>query len=160
MTCRERLEAYLRQHGVRYQVSSHPEVYTAQEVAAVEHVPGAFVAKVVIAAVDGTIMALVLPASHRIDIPRLTAALGAKEARLAREEEFGHLFPDCEVGAMPPFTNLYGVPVVVDRSLTRDPRIVFNAGTHRETMTVAFADFRELVRPVVAEFTQISVATR
>ncbi|HET6946994.1 MAG TPA: YbaK/EbsC family protein, partial [bacterium] len=79
---------------------------------------------------------------------------------LAREEEFGHLFPDCEVGAMPPFTNLYGVPVVVDRSLTEDPLIVFNAGTHRETMAVAFADFRALVQPVVAEFTQTHAHTR
>jgi Ala-tRNA(Pro) deacylase len=159
-TCRERLEEYFQQHGVKYRLSSHPEVYTAQEVAAVEHVPGALVAKVVIASVDGTIMALALPASHRIDIPRLAAALGATEARLAREEEFGHLFPDCEVGAMPPFTNLYGVPVVVDRSLTEDPTIVFNAGTHRETMTVSFADFQALAQPVVAEFTQTPAPKR
>ena len=160
MTCRERLEGYFQENGVKYQLTSHPEVYTAQEVAAVEHVPGIFVAKVVMASVDGTIMALVLPAPHRVDIPRLKAALGAKEARLAREEEFGHLFPDCEVGAMPPFTNLYGVPVVVARSLAEDPKIVFNAGTHRETMTIAFADFQRLVQPVVAEFTHTPVPTR
>ena len=160
MTCRERLEGYFQENGVKYQLTSHPEVYTAQEVAAVEHVPGIFVAKVVMASVDGTIMALVLPAPHRVDIPRLKAALGAKEARLAREEEFGHLFPDCEVGAMPPFTNLYGVPVVAERSLAGDPKIVFNAGTHRETMTIAFADFQRLVQPVVVEFTHTPVPTR
>jgi len=160
MTCRERLERYFREQGVKYQTTSHPEVYTAQEVAAVEHVPGMFMAKVVMVLVDGTITALVLPAPRRVDIPRLKAALGAKEARLAREEEFGHLFPDCEVGAMPPFGNLYGVPVVVDKSLTEDPQIVFNAGTHRETMSVAFADFQRLAQPKIAEFTQSHAVTR
>lgn len=160
MTCRERLEQYFKQNGVKYEVTSHPEVYTAQEVAAVEHVPGMFVAKVVIAVVDGKITALVLPAPHRVDIPKLKAALGAKEARLAREEEFGQLFPDCEVGAMPPFTNLYNVPAVVDRTLAEDPKIVFNAGTHRETMTVAFSDFQALASPTVAEFSQVPSVTR
>lgn len=160
MTCRERLERYFKENGVKYDVTSHPEVYTAQEVAAVEHVPGMFVAKVVMAVVDGTMTALVLPAPHRVDIPRLKAALGAKEARLAREEEFGQLFSDCEVGAMPPFTNLYNVPAVVERTLTEDPKIVFNAGTHRETMTVAFGDFQRLVAPRVAEFSQIPSVTR
>lgn len=152
MTCRERLEQYFQEKGVKYEVTSHPEVYTAQEVAAVEHVPGMFVAKVVIAAIDGKMTALVLPAPHRVDIPKLKAALGAKEVRLAREEEFRALFPDCEVGAMPPFANLYDVPVVVDRAMTEDPRIVFNAGTHRETMTVPFGDFQRLVQPAVAAF--------
>jgi len=154
MTCRERLEQYFREQGVKYQTTSHPEVYTAQEVAAVEHVPGMFMAKVVMASVDGKLIALVLPAPRRVDMARLKAALGAKEARLAKEEEFGQLFPDCEVGAMPPFGNLYGVPVVADKSLTEDPQIVFNAGTHRETMTVAFADFQRLAQPMIAEFSQ------
>lgn len=152
MTCRERLEQYFREQGVKYEVTAHPEVYTAQEVAAVEHVPGKFVAKVVMAMVDGTITALVLSAPHRVDMSKLTRALGAKEARLAREEEFGHLFPDCEVGAMPPFTNLYHVPAVVDRVLSEDPKIVFNAGTHRETMTVAYRDFERLAAPRQVEF--------
>jgi len=154
VTCRERLEQFFKENGVKYDTTSHPEVYTAQEVAAVEHVPGMFVAKVVIANVDGKITALVLPAPQRVDMSKLKAALGAKDARLAREEEFGHLFPDCEVGAMPVFTNLYDVPVVVDRALTDDPKIVFNAGTHRETMSVAFRDFQRLASPTVAEISQ------
>jgi len=82
----------------------------------------------------------------------LKAALGAKDARLAREQEFANVFTDCEVGAMPPFANLYQVPVVADRALTEDPAIVFNAGSHRETMTVAAADFTRLVSPKVVEF--------
>lgn len=152
MTCRERLEKYFKEQGVKYQVKAHPEVYTAQEVAAVEHVPGRSMAKVVVAIVDGTLTALVLPAPYRVDIPKLKSALGAKEARLAREQEFATVFSDCEVGAMPPFGNLYRVTVVVDRAMTEDPTMVFNAGTHRETMTIAFADFKRLVAPTVADF--------
>ena len=152
MTCRERLEQYFRENGVRYELAAHPEVYTAQEVAAVQHVPGRLVAKVVMAMVDGRPVALVLPAPNRVDFARVKAALGAREARLAREQEFAHVFPDCEVGAMPPFGNLYNVPVVVDRQLTEDPYIVFNAGTHRETMKIAYADFERLAAPQVADF--------
>lgn len=154
VTCRERLEQYFKDNKVAYETASHAEVYTAQEVAAVEHVPGMFVAKVVMASVDGKMTALVLPAPHRVDIPKLKAALGASDARLAREDEFSELFPDCEVGAMPVFTNLYDVPVVVDRALAEDPKIVFNAGTHRETMTVAFKDFQRLATPTVAEISR------
>lgn len=152
MTCGERLERYFQEQGVKYEVRQHPEVHTAQEVAAVEHVPGRLVAKVVVGVVDGRMTELVLPAPYRVDMPKLRAALGAKEARLAREEEFAGLFPDCEVGAMPPFGNLYNVPVVADPSLSQDPKIVFNAGTHRETMTVSYQDFVRLVAPTIAEF--------
>lgn len=152
MTCRERLERYFRENGVKYEVKSHPEVYTAQEVAAVEHIPGRSMAKVVMAMVDGALTALVLPAPSRVDIPKVKAALGAKEARLAREQEFSTIFPDCEVGAMPPFGNLYNVPVLVDRALTEDPTITFNAGSHRETMSIAYQDFVRLASPKVADF--------
>lgn len=152
MTCRERLERYFRENGVKYEVQSHPEVYTAQEVAAVEHIPGRSMAKVVMAMVNGTLTALVLAAPNRVDIPKVKAALGAKDARLAREQEFSTVFPDCEVGAMPPFGNLYNVPVLVDRALTEDPAITFNAGSHRETMTIAYQDFVRLASPRVADF--------
>ena len=153
MTCRERLERYFGERGVKYQIVTHPEVYTAQEVAAVEHVSGYDVAKVVMASVDGKLVMVVLPAPHRVDLEKLKRSLGAREARLAREEEFGTVFADCEVGAMPPFGSLYGVPVYVDRALTDDPRIVFRAGTHRETMTVAFADLQRLEQPQLGEYT-------
>ncbi len=154
MTSRERLEQYFTQHGVSFSVTPHTEVYTAQEVAAVEHVPGMYVAKVVMAMVDGKATMLVLPAPFRVEMPKLAAALRAREARLATEDEFAGLFPDCELGAMPPFGNLYDVPVVVDRHLADDPKIVFSAGTHRETMTIAYPDYERLVRPAVAEFAQ------
>lgn len=152
MTCRERLEQFFREQGVTYQATTHPEVYTAQEVAAVEHVSGYGVAKVVIASADGRLVMLVLPAPHRVDLEKVKRALGAREVRLAREEEFGTVFADCEVGAMPPFGVLYGVPVYADRSLAQDPTMVFRAGTHRETMTVAYADFERLTKPQVADF--------
>lgn len=161
MTCRERLERLLVEHGVKYVVTPHPPAYTAQEVATVEHVTGYAVAKVVMAAVDDRLVMLVLPAAHRVDLQKVERVLGATSARLAREEEFARLFPDCDLGAMPPFGNLYGIPVYVDRTLTRDPEIVFNAGSHRETMTLAYADFERLVRPEIMEFaTGTGVSTR
>jgi Ala-tRNA(Pro) deacylase len=153
MRGRERLEAYLREHGVRYEVIPHAEAFTAQEVAATEHVPGRQFAKVVIAEVDGNTVMLVLPAALRVDLLRLRAALGAKGARLAREEEFASRFPDCEPGAMPPFGNLYGVPVYMDRSLIGQARLVFNACSHRETVALAGADYERLAQPAIIEFT-------
>ncbi len=152
MRGRERLEAYLREHKVRYAVTPHQEAYTAQEVAAAEHVPGRQVAKVVMANADGRLVMLVLPAPARVDLVRLRTALKAKMVRLAGEEEFTSVFPDCDVGAMPPFGNLYNVPVYMDRSLGDAPQIVFNAGTHRETMTVAAADYQRLAGPTIIEF--------
>ena len=148
----ERLEAYLREHGVRYEVTPHAEAYTAQEVAATEHVPGRQFAKVVIAEADGKHVMLVLPASARVDLVRLRAALGAKVARLAREEEFAAWFPDCEAGAMPPFGNLYDIPVYLDRSLADQPRLVFNACSHRETVAISGEDYRRLASPAMIEF--------
>ena len=148
MRGRERLEAYLREHGVRYEVTPHAEAYTAQEVAATEHVPGRQFAKVVIAEADGKHVMLVLPASARVDLVRLRAALGAKVARLAREEEFAAWFPDCEAGAMPPFGNLYDIPVYLDRSLADQPRLVFNACSHRETVAISGEDYRRGGNPL------------
>ncbi len=156
VTCRERLEHLLVERGVKYEVTPHSPAYTAQEVATVEHVSGYDVAKVVMAAVDDRLVMLVLPAPHRVDLEKVKQNLGAATARLAREEEFARLFPDCDLGAMPPFGNLYGIPVYVDRTLIHDPRIVFNAGSHRETMTIAYADFERLVQPQVMEFAHVA----
>ncbi len=151
MTCRERLEQWLNAAGVRYDVTVHPVAYTAQEVAASEHLSGYEVAKVVMAIVDGDLVMLVLPAPHRVDLAKLRIALRAEKARLAGEQEFATLFPDCDVGAMPPFGNLYGISVYLDSSLTRNPQIIFNAGSHRETITMPYADFERLVRPQIVD---------
>ncbi len=152
MQCKERLEAYLREEKVPFEVQHHPVAYTAQQVAASEHIPGKMLAKTVMVIADGRMVMLALPAPYRVDLESAGAVLGAKEIHLAHEAEFGAAFPDCEVGAMPPFGNLYGVPVYVDRALAEDETIVFRAGTHTDTMSLKCADFARLVRPTVAEF--------
>jgi Ala-tRNA(Pro) deacylase len=152
MKCRERLEQYLREHGVGFEVMTHSQAFTMQEVAAALHVPGNQVAKVVIVRADEDMAMLVLPAPYRLNTAEARDLLGVKKVRLAKEEEFADLFPDCATGAMPPFGNLYGVPVYVDPSLAEESNIVFRIGTHRETMKVAYADFARLVQPTVGAF--------
>jgi Ala-tRNA(Pro) deacylase len=107
-------------------------------------------AKVVMASTDGDLIMLVLAASSVVDVAKVSGVLG-KQARLASEREFASAFPDCEAGAMPPFGNLYDVAVYVDQALGRNERIVFQAGTHTVTMSVAYADFERLARPTVAD---------
>ena len=152
MGCKEDLEAYLRENKVPFQVQHHAVAYTAQEVAAAEHVPGRMLAKVVVLLGDGKLSMFVLPAPARVDVEKAAAVLGAKEARLAHEDEFADRFPGCEVGAMPPFGNLYDIPLYVDKSLSEDETIVFEAGTHTDTMSMKYADFERLAKPTVAEF--------
>ncbi|MBI2237514.1 MAG: YbaK/EbsC family protein [Actinobacteria bacterium] len=152
MGCRERLERYLRENGVPFEVQDHRMAYTAQQIAAAEHVPGRMLAKVVMVLADGELSMLVLSAPSLVDLERAGEMLGGKAVRLADEMEFAPAFPDCEPGAMPPFGNLYGLPVYVDRALTRNETIVFQAGTHTETMSVTYADFERLAQPAVAEF--------
>ncbi len=152
MDCRERLRSYLRENGVSFEEHQHPKRFTAQEVAAAEHLPGRMLAKPVMVLADGRLTLLVVEAPHRVDLDRAQAALGGGEVRLAREEEFAGAFPDCEPGAMPPFGNLYNVPVYVDRAVTTNDRIVFQAGTHAGTMSVRYADFERLTGPAVAQF--------
>lgn len=149
MECRERLEQILRENGVPFEVLTHSEVYTMQEVAGELHLPGREVAKVVMVQADGKMTMLVVPAPSRLDFPRVRALLDAKKVTLAKEDEFAGLFPDCDAGAMPPFGNLYGVPVYVDQALTEEASIVFRVGTHHETMKVAYADFARLAQPTV-----------
>lgn len=152
MECEAKLEAHLREKGVKYQTMTHPAAYTAQEVAEAQGVKGQQVAKVVMVSADGRMAMLVMPASYRLNFQRVREALGAKEARLATEAEFSHLFPDCETGAMPPFGSLYEVPVYVDRSLTEDEAIVIQAGSHSDTIKIPYQEFARLERPVVADF--------
>jgi Ala-tRNA(Pro) deacylase len=155
MECRERLENYLRSEGVQFEELRHPVAYTAQEVAAVEHVSGRYVAKVVMAIASGKPVMLVLPANMRVDLDKARDSLGLADLRLATEQEFAGIFADCEVGAMPPMGNLYGVPVYVDKALTGDPEIVFQAGTHTDTIKVRYRDFERLACPEVRDIGRI-----
>ncbi|HEV2281489.1 MAG TPA: YbaK/EbsC family protein [bacterium] len=150
--CLQRLREYLDMAGVAYQVSRHAPRYTAQELAQEEHVPGKLVAKVVLVTADEHLLMVILPATSRVNVPWVRRAAGAKHARLATESEFLRAFPDCEAGAMPPFGNLYHLPVFVDRGLTHDPVIMFNGGTHDLVVTMTYEDFARLVQPKVGIF--------
>jgi Ala-tRNA(Pro) deacylase len=147
-----RLRNYLERENVRYVHDTHRTAYTAQQVAQEEHVPGKIVAKTVVVKVDDGFALAVMPATARADFTRLRSALEAREVRLATELEFTGLFPDCEVGAMPPFGNLYGVPVYVDTALAQDKEIIFNAGTHQDTIRMRYADFERLALPKIFPF--------
>ena len=152
MKCRERLESYLRENGVGFEVMTHGQAFTMQEVAAMLHVPGEQVAKVVMIKADEEMAMLVLPAPYRMNVDKVCTLLDAEKACLAKEKEFEDLFPDCATGAMPPFGNLYGLPVYVDQSLADQDDIVFRIGTHRETMKLAYADYARLAKPTVGDF--------
>lgn len=151
MECRERLEQYLGENGVAFEVMAHKQAYTMPEVAAALHVPGRQVAKIVMVKADGKVVMLVIPSPYRLDLAKARASLGAKKLSLAKEEEFAQLFPDCATGAMPPFGNLYDLPVYVDRALAEETNLVFRVGTHRHSMKVAYADFARLAQPTVVE---------
>jgi Ala-tRNA(Pro) deacylase len=154
LPCRERLESYLREEKVPFEIQHHPLAYTALEVAAVEHVPGQQFAKVVMLVADGSKAMLVVPATHMVRVDHLREALAMQDVRLAEESEFAEDFPDCEIGAMPPFGNLYNMEVFVDRSLMQDGKIVFRAGSHTDTMSLAYPDFATLVVPRVVDVAQ------
>lgn len=146
------IDRYLHGHGISYSTLSHPTAYTAQEEAALTHVPGREWAKTVICMVNDEPVQAVLPAHLAIDQDRLRTLTGAEALRFAREDEFEALYPDCERGAMPPFGPLYGQRVFVDEHLTRDDEIVFNAGTHHDAIRMRYQDFASLVQPTVGEF--------
>ena len=145
------IETYLREQHVEFSVHHHSPAYSAQRLAAIEHVPGHSVAKVVIAVVDEELVMLCLPAPCRVDLLKLMNAVGTDSVRLAREADFADAFPDCEVGAMPPFGNLYDMPVYVDRQLADGGRIVFQACRHTETVEMAFTDFMCLAHPILCD---------
>ncbi|MBI5097158.1 MAG: YbaK/EbsC family protein [Nitrospirae bacterium] len=152
MAVLERLEGYLKENKVTYKVIKHPEVYTAQEIAAAMHVPGKELAKVVMIKAKDRFVMTVIPASWRIDFSKLKEVVQEKDLRLATEGEFKALFPDCEGGAEPPFGNLYNMDTFVDKALTEDEHIFFNGGNHYEAVEMRYWDYAGLVKPRVAEF--------
>jgi Ala-tRNA(Pro) deacylase len=141
------LKKFLDTNGVKYVSIVHSPAYTAQEIAESAHVPGGELAKTVILKLDGKMAMAVLPASYRVDFDLLRGAARASTVELATEEEFKGKFPDADVGAMPPFGNLYGMDVYVDEVLTRDREIAFNAGRHTELIRMAYSEFERLAKP-------------
>jgi Ala-tRNA(Pro) deacylase len=137
---------------VWYETILHEPAYTAPETAASAHVPGRDFAKTVIVETKGKLAMVVVPANRKIVLSDLRDMLMEPDLKLAPEKDFSDRFPDCELGAMPPFGNLYGLPVYVAKSLVDEPQIAFNAGSHREVITMSFADYAKLVQPTVLEF--------
>ena len=147
----KKLKEFLDSHHIKYVVISHSRACTAQEIAASAHIPGKELAKTVMVKLDGKMAMAVLPASNRVGLDLLKEVSGSKQVDLAAELEFRELFPECEPGAMPPFGNLYGMPVFVSEGLTKDEEIAFNAGSHTELIKLSYKDFERLVKPKIAK---------
>jgi Ala-tRNA(Pro) deacylase len=143
---------FLDKAKVKYRVTEHQPAFTAQHMAAEEHEKGRYVAKPVVVKADGKYVMCVLAAPYKIDLSRLKGQLGVKKAELADEAEIGKLFPDCELGAEPPFGNLYDMPTVMDKPLQDDDHITFQAGSHGKAIHMSMDDYRKLVQPKVLAF--------
>jgi Ala-tRNA(Pro) deacylase len=154
VVAKKKLLEYLDNHNIRYVIIKHSPTYTAQEIAASLHIPGKEMAKTVMVRIDGNLAMTVLPASYMLDLDLLKEAARTFDVEIAREADFAGNFPDCNVGAMPPFGNLYGMEVYVAESLTSDDEIAFNACSHTETMRISFKDYIDLVRPKIARISQ------
>ena len=148
----QKLKDYLDKNQVKYTVCIHSPAYTAQEIAGKLHISGDSFAKTVMIKVDGKFAMAVLPASYHVDFDMLKKLIGSDNIRLAHESEFKDIFPNCEVGAMPPFGNLWGLGVFVAESLTQNDEIAFTAGTHREIIKLKYKDFKDIVDPVKLKY--------
>jgi Ala-tRNA(Pro) deacylase len=143
---------FLKKAGVKYKVSKHKPAFSAQTMAAVVHEPGKYVAKPVIVKVDGQYVMCVLAACFKIDLKELKKQMKAKSVELVGEKQMGELFGDCELGAEPPFGNLYDMPTIMDKALEKDDHILFQGGTHEKAISMNMADYRKLVSPKILEF--------
>lgn len=147
-----KLKEFLDSHNIMYTTISHSPAYTAQEVAASAHIPGKEMAKTVIVKIDGKLAMAVLPANQKLNTGQLKNALNATKVEVTGEQEFRDKFVDCEIGAMPPFGNLYGLDVLVEQNLAKDDQIAFNACTHTEVIRMKYGDFERLVKPKHLDF--------
>lgn len=154
----KKLKAFLDENNVKYLTISHSMAFTSQDIAASAHVSGKEFAKTVMIKVDDEMAMAVLPASYHIDFDSLKQIFGTNNVVLATEPEFKDRFPDCELGAMPPFGNLYGMAVYVAESLTKNKEIAFNAGSHTELIRLSFADYELLVKPRIFKFSWKTVS--
>lgn len=154
MRITNRVEEFLAENGVDFEVIEHPPACTAQEEAAASHVPGRSWAKTVVVMLDGGPALAVLPAPLRVDLERLADLASSERAELAEEEHLRALYPDCAVGAMPPFGNLYGQSTFLEKSLREDATIAFHAGDHETALELSYRAFEELVEPVEGAFAE------
>ncbi|HTX37746.1 MAG TPA: YbaK/EbsC family protein [Bryobacteraceae bacterium] len=158
MPLSERLRSFLESHQAEYTLTTHAKAFTARAVAAAEHLPPREIAKTVVIFGDEAYHMIVIPASKLVDLYEVRPVLGLSQARLATETELGTLFPDCELGAMPPLGPLYGLSVYLDNSLAGQDTIAFNAGTHSEVMHMRMAEFRRLALPATVSLVREPVA--
>jgi Ala-tRNA(Pro) deacylase len=152
MSIGQRVRDYLDSHHVNYTALPHPQAFPAEKIAEELHVSGKHFAKSVVLRADGHLLMAVLPASHRLNLPKLKESLEAKHLEIVPESELNEICSDSELGAFPPFGNLYGMETWVDRSLGKSEEIVFNAGTHRDAVRMKYADYLRLAMPQVATF--------
>jgi len=148
----QKLKEFLDRNGIRYVSIRHSPAYTAPEIAAAAHIHGKQLAKTVIVKIDGKLAMTVLPANYHVNLEVLKKSLGAKSVELAGEKEFKDKFPGCEIGAMPPFGNLYGMDLYAEDALEENEEIVFNAGSHTELIKMSYKDFKRLAEPKVISF--------
>lgn len=146
-----KLMQYLNENNVQFETLEHPTAYTTQEIAEKSHIRGKNMAKTVMVKVNGELAMAVLPGNDMLDIALFKKACGGSDVELVKETEFKDQFPDCELGAMPPFGNLYNMKVWVDVDLAKDERIAFNAGNHHELCLMSYTDFENLVSPIKAD---------
>ena len=152
----QKLKNYLDNNKIKYVIISHSPAYTALEVAASAHIPGQKLAKTVMVKIDERLTMIVLPSRYKIDFNLLSVLTETKNVKLATEEEFSDKFPDCEVGAMPPFGNLYNIEVHVAETLTKDDEISFAAGSHSELIKLSYKDFEKLVKPTILKISALA----
>ena len=155
MSIPRRIRDYLDSQKAPYEWLPHPQAFTAQEVAHSLHVSGKRLAKTVILNADGRLVMAVLPASHRLIMPELKAALEVRRLEMLPESELAKIFPDCDLGAIPPFGNLYGIEVWVDRPVEESGELVFTAGTHVDAVRMKYSDYAELVKTHVGRFSEL-----
>lgn len=153
----QKLKEFLDVNNVHYETLTHPTTYTAQHTAESAHIPVREMAKTVMVKIDGKMAMAVVPTSQRVDLDLLQKATGATNVELATEQEFEDMFPGCEVGAMPPFGNLYGMEVFVSPKLAEDESIAFNAGSHTELIRLSYKDYAQLVSPAIVDLSSTNV---
>lgn len=152
MSAAKKIKNFLDENNIKYTSIVHPKAYTAQEIASKSHMPGKEIAKTVVLKVDGKYVLAVLSAIKMVSFKDFKNSIEANEVKLATEQEFMDLFPDCEVGAMPPFGNLYDMPTYVSSELKENKEIAFNACNHMELIRMKYADWEDLVKPIVVQF--------
>ncbi len=144
MAVASRLQDYLAQQNIDYEVSTHEPTDTATHSAQASHIPGSQLAKAVILKHGHGFVMAVLSANDHVHLGRLGQSLG-RTVGLATEDEVGDIFSDCELGAVPPVGDAYGLEMVVEEALDGEPEIYFEGGDHKSLVHVSSDQFQKLM---------------